>query len=143
MVQIIALVAHAVRRRETAATRSEEGVLSGFGTADGEEVRNEQLLIAKYKRRTLRDEFDYDHPEQCIKLDDREEITRLKALLNREFPETGRYSLAQADAHSAINQAVSALSADGKADANAIHQLVQALADIAGAETSSVLVITT
>ncbi len=106
-------------------------ILSGFGPRDDDKIGNESLMMAKYKRRTLRDEFDFNRPEECIKLEG-EEITRLQALLNREFPETGRYSLARADADSAISEAVSALVNDGKTDVEAVHRLVQALADIPG-----------
>jgi hypothetical protein len=105
--------------------------LTGYGPPDEDRVGKESLVLRKYKRRLLSDEFDFSHPEECVKLEG-DEITRLQALLNREFPETGRYAAARADADSALNDAVSALVNEGKVNTEAVHKLVRALADIPG-----------
>lgn len=103
--------------------------LRWFGDKETGDVSREDLVVASYRRSQDGRGYDFTRPEAQWSCED-SEIGRLRALLNREFPETGRYQLV-GEASSVAN-VVSAL-ADGSVNADVIARLVNAMASTPGA----------
>ena len=103
--------------------------LRWFGDKETGDVSREDLVVASYRRSHDGPGYDFTRPEAQWSCED-SEIGRLQAILNREFPETGRYQLV--GEASSVADVVSAL-ADGSVDADVVARLVNAMASTPGA----------
>lgn len=98
--------------------------LSTYGDESTGEARHQQLTVASYRREEHGPGFEFTNPKSKWYCEG-EEITRLKDLLNRNFPETGQY--VPAGGGSPVSTVIEELEGGG-VDRGLVAKLARALA---------------